>query len=357
MQHKKNLFLALVFPVQILLVKLLALFPNTIEHYYSNGVYLFISKTLRYSLGWIPFSVGDLCYLLLLLFCCKWLYKNRKNLVHKPIQSLTYITAFLSILYFLFHLLWGLNYYRPPLHKSLTLKHTYTTEELFKVTENFIHKANELHLKVATNDTLNAVIPYSKKQIFEKTAVSYINLQQQFPSLIYVPKSIKHSLWSVPLTYAGYSGYLNPFTNEAQVNYLIPKFYAPFVSCHEAAHQIGYAAENETNFIGFLACTASNDIFFNYAGATFAVRYCLNELHKRDKNKYDYLLQKLNIGILKDYQKSKDFWDSYQSPIESFFKYSYDLFLKSNSQQKGIKSYSYVVALLVNYQLQEKQLY
>lgn len=354
MRLKKNLFLALAFPVQILLIKLLAFFPNIIERYYSNGVYLFISKALRYGFGWIPFSVGDLCYLLLLLFCCKWLYKNRTKLIRNPIQSLMNITAFLSVLYFLFHLLWGLNYYRPPLHKNLAIKHTYTTDELFNVTENLISKANELHLKIAANDTLNAIIPYSKKQVYEKTSTSYANLQLQFPSLVYPPKSIKQSLWSVPLTYAGYSGYLNPFTNEAQVNYLIPKFYAPFVSCHEAAHQIGYAAENETNFIGYLACTASNDVFFNYAGATFAVRYCLNELHKRDKNKYEYLLQKLNIGILKDYQKSKDFWNSYQTPLELFFKYSYDLFLKSNNQQKGIKSYSYVVALLVNYQLQQK---
>ena len=50
----------------------------------------------------------------------------------------------------------------------------------------------------------------------------------------------------------GFSGYLNPFTNEAQVDILIPKYQLPTTASHEVAHQLGYAAENEANFIGIL---------------------------------------------------------------------------------------------------------
>lgn len=38
----------------------------------------------------------------------------------------------------------------------------------------------------------------------------------------------------------GYGGYLNPFTNEAQVNGITPKFRLPTVSGHEVGHQLGY---------------------------------------------------------------------------------------------------------------------
>ncbi|MFD0963929.1 DUF3810 domain-containing protein [Pseudofulvibacter geojedonensis] len=345
---KKGL-LAILLPIQIILLKLLAMFPSFIERYYSNGIYSIISKTSRYILGWIPFSVGDICYLLLFFMITRWLYKNIKK-IYKKEQLLT-ITSFLSVIYFLFHFLWGLNYYRLPLHNSLGLEKEYTTKELIITTKSFIEKANHIHLKTVRNDSLKVSIPYNRNKIFLKTTNAYKNLENIFPELKYQPRSIKKSILSLPLTYMGFSGYLNPFTNEAQVNYLIPKYYFPFVSCHEEAHQLGFAAENETNFIGCLATMSSTDLYFQYSGTVSALRYCLREVYKRDKTLYDDLLKTINKGILANYKESRDFWDSYQNPIEPLFKSSYDTFLKANNQSNGIKSYSYVVALLVNYEL------
>ena len=48
----------------IAVIKILSLFPTFIETYYSNGLYLFISKALRLSFGWLPFSLGDVFYTL-----------------------------------------------------------------------------------------------------------------------------------------------------------------------------------------------------------------------------------------------------------------------------------------------------
>lgn len=349
-QKLKNL-LTLFLPIQIILVKIASRHPLFIEQYYSNGLYLFLSKFWRYTLGWIPFSVGDIAYIILIFFILRWLYKNATNLYKKTRATFSTIFAFLSILYFCFHFFWGMNYYRMPLYQTLDLEKEYTTEQLIKVTEKFIQETNNIHLKIAANDTTKAVIPYSKSQIFEKTTKGYEQLQKKYPYLSYSPRSIKKSILSLPLTYMGYGGYLNPITNEAQVNYLTPKYSFPLVSCHEEAHQIGFAAENETNFIGYLACSYSPDKYFNYAAATFGLRYCLREVYKRDKEKHKTLLKEVNIGVKKNFQESYDFWTSYENPLEPIFKYSYDIFLKANNQQKGIKSYSYVVALLVSYEL------
>ena len=65
----------------------------------------------------------------------------------------------------------------------------------------------------------------------------------------------------------GYGGYLNPFTNEAQVNGVTPKFRLPTVSCHEVGHQLGYSAEGATNFIGYLVTSESNDPYFKYSAS------------------------------------------------------------------------------------------
>ncbi|HLV63061.1 DUF3810 family protein, partial [Galbibacter sp.] len=39
----------------------------------------------------------------------------------------------------------------------------------------------------------------------------------------------------------------------------------------------------------------------------------------------------------------------HKTKAEPYFKKTFNSFLKANNQKKGIKSYSYVVALLVNY--------
>ena len=45
----------------------------------------------------------------------------------------------------------------------------------------------------------------------------------------------------------------------------------------------------------------------------------------------------------------EDFWGSYENPFETFSKIFWDNFLKANNQTDGIKSYNYMVALVVNY--------
>src|SRR6187402_2883585 len=86
-------------------MKVLALFPDFVEQYYSNGLYLYISKISRVVLGWIPFSVGDLCYTILIFFMFKWIYKNRKgffiNWKANGLTVLSFISVFIS--YFIFY--------------------------------------------------------------------------------------------------------------------------------------------------------------------------------------------------------------------------------------------------------------
>ncbi|MFI1770868.1 DUF3810 domain-containing protein [Thalassobellus citreus] len=349
MLKKRKTIIALLLIPQYLIVKLLSNYPDFIETYYSNGLYPYISKTFRYVLGWMPFSFGDLIYTLAIVYSIRWFFINRKKLRKDTKNWFIDVFSVLSLVYFTFHLFWGLNYYRLPLHKNLNLKSDYTTEELIVVTEKLLETSNKIHLEIAKNDTIKVEIPFSKKMTFKLAPEGYENLKQTFPNLEHKPRSIKKSLFSYPLTYMGFSGYLNPLTNEAQVNALIPDFKFPTTTTHEMAHQLGYAAENEANFIGCLAAINHDNIYFKYTGYTFALRFCLNEIYRRDPSLYEDMIAGLNKGILKNYKETRDFWDAHQNPTEPFFKLFYGSFLKANQQSKGMESYSYVVALLVNY--------
>lgn len=334
---------------QIIFIAILKQFPEAVEQYYSNGIYIYLSKLLRYIFGWLPFSFGDIAYTIGGILIIRWLVKSRRRIYKNTLSWCGDALATISLIYFAFNLLWGYNYYRQPLNKSLNLEADYTTGELISVTEQLIIKSNNIHKVLVKHDTLKVNFSYSKAKIFNIVSKGYDSLSKTNPELKYYQKSIKESIYSLPLTYMGFSGYLNPFTNEAQVDGLIPTYNMPVTASHEVAHQLGYAAENEANFIGALVTTHHPDIYFQYSGYTFALRYCLSELYKRDKSIYTNLLPTINKGILKNYKESQEFWMAYNNPLEPLFKKTFDTFLKANSQSKGINSYNYMVALLVNY--------
>ena len=347
---KTTIFLTIFLPVQYFLVQFLSQQPNWIEVYFSNGFFPIISKILRSLLGWIPFSFGDVIgFLLLFLFLknCYQLVKSKcKNLVPK---LLTFI-AYVSVIYFCFYAFWGLNYFRKPLAEKLDLQlSNYTTEQLYKTTDTIVSLLNNSHLTITKNDTVKVVIPYSINDIYHLAPQGFAELSKTYPEFMYSSSSIKNSLVSLFHAYNSTSGYLNPITGEAHVNYLIPKNGVPTTTCHEMAHQIGWAAENDANFIGFLTAIKNKNLYFKYAGYRMAYQYCIGELNERDNVLAKTLKEKVNKGVYKDYHDSYLFWKSYENPIEPYIKKGYNAYLKANNQVNGINSYNYVVDLLIAY--------
>lgn len=349
MLKNKKFILTLFLGIQFVIIYFLKQSPDFVENTYSKGLYPLLSKLMRYTFGWVPFSVGDLFYTIATIYIIRWLIVNRKRIVNDTITWFLDISATLSIIYFSFHMFWAYNYYRPPLYESLNISSDYSTEELFAFTSQLIEKSNQLHNQLSESDSVKVVLPYSKSEIFKMAKNGYDQLEVDYSDWHYSPPSLKKSIYSLPLTYMGFSGYLNPFTNEAQVDGLIPTYKFPTTTCHEIAHQLGYAAENEANFIGCLAAINNEDTYFKYSGYTFALRYCIYEVHRRNPDLYYELLPSINKGIMANYREVQDFWKSYENPIEPIFKITFDNFLKANNQADGMKSYNYVVALLVNY--------
>ena len=349
MNEKIKNGIALSLILQIILVKWIGSHREWVEAYFSNGWYPLVSKFWRILLGWIPFSVGDLIYLGLLVLAIGYVILKHKHIRKHPYLFLRNIALVLSVAYFTFNLMWGLNYYREPLAKTMGLRDINSQEELIKFAERLVKKTNEVQYRITKDTATSVEIPYSRKDIFAKTVAGYQTLGQRYPYLTYNHPSIKKSLFSTGLSYMGYAGYLNPFTNEAQVNGIMPKFRFPVVCGHEVGHQVGYSAENETNFIGYLVTVGNPDPYFQYSAYAYALSYCLSDVRRRNKVEFDRLYGELNGGIKKNFKEVADFWDAHENPMEPVFKSIFDTFLKSNNQPQGIKSYSSIVSLLVTY--------
>jgi len=339
-------------PGVILLIVLISGDRTWVESAYSRGLYPLVSSSLRGLLGWLPFSVGDLLYTLFFLGILRFVGNglrrpwSLKGLIGRTQKAMAWIAGLVAAFYFF----WGLNYFRAPLEDTLGIEVVYSESELREIADHLLERTLFYHRQTVGNDTILISIPYSHRQIYRRTAEGYQRLNKEWDWVNRVPRSsIKSSLYSTPLSYMGYGGYLNPFTGEAQVNRNLPKFLAPVLSGHEAGHQLGFASEGDTNFIGQLVSIRNPDPYFKYSGYSAALRYVLSDLSARDREAFDRIWSRVPKGIRKEYRELAAYQAKYSNPFEPLFERTFDVFLKMNKQPDGIRSYSRVVGLLIGY--------
>lgn len=337
----------------ILTISLISYSPDFIETRYARHFYPALTEKLRIFFGWIPFSMGDLLYTLaaviIIIQIVLQIKKLRKNNIdrrqkYKPLLRIWYL---LSCTYIVFYVFWGLNYYRKGVAYQLEikLKGTYPTEELITLNKELLEIINKLRSH-----------PDFKKQLFPTHAVmfreaeaSYQNLSHKFSFLKYQSLSLKPTLFGRLGNYGGFLGYYNPFTGEGQINTTCPNFLQPFVTCHEMAHQIGYASESEANFIGFLAATHSKNTYMQYSGYLEMYLYTSHKLKQTDSSMVKTLYQQLHPLVKKDLKVYKAYLKAHETILQEWTNTIFDLFLKSNHQQQGINSYKDVVGWVIAY--------
>ena len=179
----------------------------------------------------------------------------------------------------------------------------------------------------------------------EKNKTDYLN---SYKSLIQSKgQNFKYSNFNLILTYMGIKGYYNPFTNEANVNSRIPEILIPVTIYHELAHKKGYASESDANFIGFLNAYNDYNIKIQYSANFFALRYLYYDLHKMNPNLAKNIYESLSSDVKNDFSIVSNFWMYYANRFQKVQKAIFDLFLKTQGQKKGIKSYNDVVKLLL----------
>lgn len=324
-------------------------FPLLIEKYYSQGLYVYLSLFLRFLLGWIPFSVGDIAYATAIIWVIKkivdFISKWRRGQLYNAKHYLSKVYRIILFTYIIFNWLWGFNYSRlgSVYQMNLNFKH-YTTNELSRLTDTLLCK-----IRTIVNDSSIEKVSNDPYLLASESQEAYKTASDKFAFLNYNKVSVKPQILYKYGTYIGFLGYLNPFTLEAQLNTEIPKVLLPYVTCHEIAHQLGYASESEANFVGYIACRESKSAAFKYSVYLDLFSYAVRNLYQRDSilaiNKLKLLPEKAKI----DRKKIKFFFNKYQNPFTPLLDWVYDKYLKANHQPKGRESYDEVVGWLIAY--------
>ena len=336
----------------VIIINIISSFPVVVESFYYSRLYPYLSIFQRVIFGRFPFSMGDIGYAIFIVYLISCfiklsvlIYKKRYTTSILKDQLLGIIKVCLWI-YIVFNILWGLNYSRLGIAHQLGLKNTsYTKQELKELICDVIEELNTTRASLGDS---NYVYPENSK-IFDTAYSAYSHIKTQFPFLVYQHQSVKSSLLSGMVSYAGYSGYYNPFSGEAQVNTDLPKFYIPYVTCHEMAHQIGYASESEASFVGYLAAINSTNNLFRYSALFELFTVANAELFNEDFISAILNIKSLHPLVRRDRRIYRDYILGKQNYVEPVMKTVYDQYLKANKQKSGINSYNELVGWVIDY--------
>ena len=323
--------------------------PMLVETFYTRVFYSFISSSSRAFLGWIPFSIGDIVYIFIILFLLSRLIRffRRKSPGQPqwPMIRHRILKVILAIVWvwLIFQSLWGFNYYRENLGVQFDLADKAPTPmDLNRLATYFLEETNAFAEGRST-------LKFNKEKELKVLSQAYDSMARQYSFLAYSNPSFKTSLFGVLGNYMGVGGYYNPFSGEAQVNDRLPVFLLPFTSAHEVAHQLGYAKESDANFIGYLASIHSADSSLKYSANLEMFLYTNAALKKYDSVASKKLYDSLGSIASHDLKIYKSYIQKYQGPIDEFTTRFYTQFLHLNNQPEGMQSYSRVVYWLFNY--------
>ena len=340
-------------------------FPQAVASYFSFGLFQYIGLGLRFITSSTKLPIGEYVYLLLIIVLIINIILSLYKLKNK-INTITYktylflfgkkLTLKLIQLYVVFMLIWGLNYQKSSPAKSFNLKMdtSYTAVQLDSLSLDLMEELNKTR-KILSDSFIQGI---EVDQVFNNSILNYAQLKNRFPQLHIDKPVLKQAAFPSWGDYLGYLAFYQPITGEAILRTDIPLLTLPYTSCHELAHQMGYASEAEANFIAFVVATESTDALLRYSMLLQIFTYCQSE-HlgliaktgnfenwKQIVNRNKLLL---DVKVRGDRKKIKDFFIQRQHLLIPASTPLYDQFLQWNKQAKGIKSYDEVLLWVLAY--------
>lgn len=348
---KSSRFLWLIFgPLGFLLSWLASGYPELVEKYYTLAFSKALSGYLSLITGIVPFSAAEILLGLFVLIFVVSFFRilASKQRAEKFLPALYKLLVFTGILYFSFILIWGLNYNRLSFAEiaGFTAEGS-SAQELEELCSKLIDRANTLRAGLPEDDRGVLNIQGNFPAVRTESSVAFTRAANIYPELGGKYGQPKFVTLSKVMSYTGITGIYIPFTGEANINIDIPESLLPATTCHELAHQRGFAREDEASYIAWVACNSSEDQTFRYSGTLSALIYSMNALYSFAPEQAASLQEKYSQEVRRDLRDYSEYWRKHEGKIEEVTSDINDAYLKSNRQEEGIQSYGRMVDLLL----------
>ena len=357
LKRKRTWAVALI-PICLVLASVASSHPQIVERLYSRAFYPVLAGIFGRVFSLFPFSVAELLILLLavgiligVVFLLRALKKcTARQRVELGQKVLSNILCAAGIIYALFTVLCGLGYYRLSFAEQSGLPiRPSSPQELAELSRMLVLEANTLRGEVAQSPE-TATMRLSFTSAYKAAAFAgeaYANLAEEYPALGGFTPRAKPVFFSRIMSYTEICGIYVPFTFEANVNVDIPDYNIPSTMMHELSHYHGFMREEEANFLAYLACRKSGNADFMYSGTMLALIHTTNALYDADRNAYWEIIGLLSSEVRADLAENDAYWKRFEGLVADVAVKVNDVYLRTNRQSSGVKSYGEMVDLLL----------
>ena len=277
------------------------------------------------------------------------------------VEWLGWVLAGASCIWLLHTGVYGLNYYAGPISADIRLgSYEFTVEDLEEATIYFRDQANAMALEMERDE--NGALIYDDFDTLALQAGDGFNtLAYEQSGSVFAGSvlPVKQLGWADMYTSMGILGVTMPLTGEAAVNPQIPVVALPFTMCHEMAHRMCIATENDANFAAFLACIANESKQFQYSAYYMAYRYCYNALRSAGTAEAAAAAARVQLDVNTYLQSDLKMYDRFfqthrDNNAANIADMANDGYIKASGDKNGTASYGQVSIYLVNWYI-EKQ--
>lgn len=325
--------------------------------WYAVTIYKDWSMGINFLSSLLPFSLAEFIILSLpvivvtyIAFRIVFIVKRKGKRLKTLGNSFLYSVIALGLVFFFFVTNCGINYYRYTFGEvsGLNVRDS-TVQELYDLCDYLADDLNKYRENLPEDENGAAKFTYTIDEMESLCRQAFDKLNDKYPTLTAGYGESKAILFSHYMSFTNITGFIFPYTFEANVDVDIPVYTISSTACHELAHLRGYMREDEANFISYLACMESDDDMIKYSGSFLAFIKASNSLYSNNSGLYYEVCSKLSDGVVRDLENNTAYWKSFEGEVAEVSAKINDGYLKANSQSDGAKSYGRMVDLLLAY--------
>lgn len=353
---RRWLWCAVTAAVAIAMYVVLPHFPTFTERVMVRGAFRVAAFPLEWLVSILPFSLTEVLVLaavpVLLALLTVWIIRivrrpHRAQTVERGCRFVAWCVAVAALVFMVTD---GVNYSRTPLADLMELPdRQYTAQELCTLTADLARRASETRELLPQDGNGVTALSVPLDEMLANGDEAYAAARETYPFLISGTRRVKPVALSHAWSYTGYTGLYCPWLLEANANVDIPACDIGQTVIHELGHTMGFAHEDECNFLAYLACSTSNLPDYAYSGYVTAYIHCANALSRYDKDLWKQAYAHCSEGMRRDLAARGAYYRSFEGETQDAAQKVNDSFIKFNGVESGSLSYNEVVGLLLRY--------
>ena len=352
----------------IIAITLARLVPS-LGRAYTRTIYPAIASVIAPISSAIPLPIGDIFITASIGWIIVYPIYSICHKKQSKRKTIARVAEYLAWVYVWFYVAWGLNYSQPDIYQRMNMQPAEVSADNFR---SFAYRYA---------DSLNA--EYERERIKGEKSMFGMEVKRagkafkaDVQNLIFKgyddmehdaeEMGINHTLCRRPpaktmlfsslSSMAGVTGSMAPFFSEFTLNADLQPHEYPATYAHEYAHFLGIANEGEANFYSYVACTASADSGIRFSGYYHILFHVLGNMRKLlGEQEYAAYLNRINPEIIRLARHDRQYWLSRRSTVlDSAQDFVYNIYLRGNRVEGGMKSYSGVIGMLMAWEEKKK---